>query len=231
MLGATVLAAALVTTAAVGVDRGKSGTDFHVAGDGSLPSERPELRASRAPLSTEETGYALQLASGAPELAGATDVQGRPGPQPLYVDLPPLAESTHGHRQAVVMVYDYTAGRAVQLLVDLRAGAVVSAESDPELRPPLARDEADAAMEIALGSSVRPAFRAQFESVQGIPVLSPAQVGYAAGVWADNATTAGAQACATHRCARLLVSLPSGDYLDTTDFVVDLTAGSVVLLQ
>lgn len=201
----------------------------HTVNGGKLPTDRPKLRASRAPLSPEEVGYATQLAITANSLPpGMTDVHGEPGPQFLYSDLPRIAEADGNKRLAMVMLYDYTSDRAYQVLVDLTSKQADAADSAPNLQPPPAADEADAALQIALETSVRLNFRQEFEALNGIPLLSPDQVSYKAGTWLYDETTPDGKECGTHRCLQLIVRDSSGAYLDTRDFVVDLTSKSIV---
>lgn len=201
-------------------------------GNGDLPTKRPKLRAARAPLSAQETGYAVHLASKASEIpAGATDVRGKPGPQLLFTDLPRIAEAEGDRRLAAVMLYDYTSDRAYQVLVDLTESEVLSADSDATLQPPPAADEADAAFQLALKTDEELIFRGQFESETGVPLLSTDQVLYRAGVWTHDGTTAQGQTCGENRCVQLVVQTPSGGYLDTSDFVVDLSNKSIVITK
>lgn len=228
-----VAALAIGQTGVIGAEdsTGATGsTDFRVAGDGSLPTKRPTLGDARDPLSTEETGYAVQIATSASSIpAGATDVHGAAGPQTLYADIPD-ADVDASVRTALVVLYDYTGNRAYQQFVDLRARRVVRSKSAAGLQPPTTHDEADVAIDIALKAAT-PRFIAAFEQAEGMPLVSPDQIHYVAGAWRYDRTTRGGKACGAHRCAQLLVSTPAGTYLDTTDFVVDLSARQLVMLE
>lgn len=229
-IGATVLAT--VSGRSVGSPATSDPDDFSVAGTGELPTRRPDLRPARAPLSAEEAGYAAWLAKKRSEIpAGATDVRGEPGAQVLYTDLPGVADAEGGARLAVVALYDYTGDLGYQVVVDLTASTVRSTDSHPELQPPIVPDEADAAVEIALASSQPLAFRDQFEEEMGVPLLTREQVSYSAGAWRYDGTAPEGKVCGKHRCAQILVQSPSGSYLSTSDFVVDLTARTVLVLR
>lgn len=233
-LAASAAAVALIVgqTGVIGAeDDSKRSTAFTVAGDGSLPSKRPALGEAREPLSTDEVGYAIRIAAADASVpAGATNVRGEAAPQVLYTDIPD-ADVDAGGRKALVVLYDYTGNRAYHQLVDLKAGAVTRSKSAAGLQPPTAADEADEAIAIALASSDQPRFVADFEKAEGVPLVSPEQITYKAGAWKHDGTTVGGKQCGADRCAQLLVSTASGAYLNTMDFVVDLSTKKLVELE
>ncbi|MBM7516685.1 hypothetical protein [Nocardioides nitrophenolicus] len=213
-----------------GTDPGTS-TDFTVVGDGELPTDRPALGADRAPLSAEETGYAIHLAeSDASIPAGATDARGEAGPEFLYADLPDVGENLTG-RKVVVALYDYTSDAAYDQLVDLETGKVVKSTTNAKAQPPTTANEADVAMEIAVASDLDLLFKSEFETNMGVPLIATDQVEYVAGAWVYDKTTSGGKECGTDRCAQLMVSTASGVYLNTWDFVVNLSTKSIVPTQ
>lgn len=204
----------------------------HKVGDGTLPTERPTLRAARAPLSPAETGYAARVAAESTQIPdGATNVRGEAGPQVLFIDLPRIAEAQGSQRLVTVMLYDYTSDRGYQLLVDLTTDEVTKAGTDPMLQPPPAADEADVALEIALASDADLTFRRQFEEANGVPLLATDQVSHKAGIWTFDESSLSGRECGKHRCVRLLVKDPSGAFFDTGDFVVDLSEKSIVSIH
>ena len=206
-------------------------TAFTVAGDGSLTTKRPSLRGARDPLSTEEVGYSIGIAVADPSIPrGATNVRGEAGAQVLYVDIPD-SNVDAGGRKALVVLYDYTGDRAYHQVVDLKAGTVTRSRSATGLQPPTAPDEADVAIALALDAATRPRFVAAFEQAEGVPLVSPQQIHYVAGVWSYDGTSTGGKECGAERCAQLMVSTSSGAYLDTTDFVVNLSSGKTVTLE
>lgn len=214
---------------ASGADDGESAT-FQKVGDGSLPTSKPALGAVRDPLSAEETGYAIHVATtdaSIPE--DATDVNGESGPEFLYADLPEDLEATT--REAVVMLYDYSSDTSFQQRVDLASGEVVKTTSTQGLQPPTSTDEADAAMELAIASKPELPFLAEFEFAQGVPLIAPDQVTYVAGAFVFDGTTKTGQECGAQRCAQLMVQTANGGYLGTWDFVVNLSTKSIVTIK
>ncbi|MFS3130166.1 hypothetical protein ACLM5J_17320 [Nocardioides sp. Bht2] len=219
--------------AAVSADEPSAGpeneNEFRVAGDGQLPSSPPHLEAARAPLTADEIGYATYLI--ASHQAAARSVAGDAGPQVLSVDLPSPGEARGAERLAVVVAYDYARDRLAQHVVSLSERRIVSSASKAGVQPPSVPDEADAALQLALSSDADLSFREQFLQTQGVPLLTADQVRYVAGTWTyDQSTVAGKQ-CGAHRCVRLLVQSPAGDYFETGDFVVDLSARTIVKLR
>lgn len=205
---------------------------FHRLDGNKFSTERPKLREARAPLSTDEIGYAVHLAAtadGMPQTA--TDIAGNKGAQLLYADLPPLGGVKSDDRLAAVSLYDYKSDLAYQVRVNLSTGTAEKAKTDPVLQPPPVADEAAAAMQLALDPGLGLQFQTQFEQSNGLPLLSPDQVNYQAGIWTYDETTRAGKACGKHRCVQLLVRNPSGEYLDTGDFVVDLSTRTVVNLH
>lgn len=235
LIAAAALAAAAVSATLMINQSGVTGAEkkdssvFTVAGDGELPTRKPTLGDTRDPLSTDETGYAIQLASTDASMPkDATDVDGEDGPEFLYADVPDDVDSTG--RKALVVLYDYTGNRTYHQLVDLKTGKV-SSKSAERLQPPTSSDEATTAITIAINADVKLPFAAQFEESEGVPLISPEQVGYVAGAWVYDGSTSGGSSCGIDRCARLMVTTPSGNYLATTDFVVNLSTGTAIRLE
>lgn len=211
-------------------DSGKS-TTFSVVGDGDLPTSKPKLGTDRAPLSTDETGYAIHVASTAGSIpSNATDVTGKSGPEFLYADLPDVGEGYDG-RKAVVSLYDYTSNTAYDQVVDLAAGKVIETTASKKAQPPTSATEADTAMKLAIESDAKLLFKSEFEDNMGVPLIDVDQVDYVAGSWVYDKTTKKAKECGEDRCAQLMVSTANGVYLNTFDFVVNLSTKSIVVTQ
>lgn len=224
-----VTAALIVSQSGVTGAEKEDSAEFTVAGDGELPTKRPSLGESRDPLSTEETGYAIQIASTDPTVpAGATNVRGETGPEFLYAELPDDVDSAG--RSALVVLYDYTDDKTYHQLVNLTSGKVPRSQSVARLQPPLSPDEAKEAITLAIDADPPLPFSRQFEDSEGVPLVSTEQVNHVAGAWTyDNIASRGKE-CGADRCAHLFVKTASGTYLGTQDFVVNLSTGRIVKL-
>ena len=84
---------------------------------------------------------------------------------------------------------------------------------------------------IAINTELPLPFAAEFEASEGVPLISPEQVGYVAGAWIYDGSTSGGSSCGIDRCARLMVTTPSGNYLGTSDFVVNLSTRTAISLE
>jgi len=228
---AGVTTAYVMTQQSVSATDSGTSTEFRVVGDGDLPTKKPALGEDRAPLSTDETGYAIHLASTDTSIPnGATDVLGSGSPEFLYADIPDVGEELTG-RKVVVSLYDYTSGKAFDQLVDLGTGAVVRTTTSSKAQPPTSATEADVAMKLAVDSTEDLLFKSEFEQNIGVPLIAPDQVEYVAGAWVFDGSTTQGQECGKDRCAQLMVSTASGVYLNTWDFVVNLTTKQIVKTQ
>lgn len=228
-LAAAAVAATLTISQAGVTGAEKDVSAFTVAGKGTSPTTRPALRDSRDPLSTDETGYAMQLASTDASMPkDATNVRGEAGPEFLYLEMPHDVDSTK--RQAVAVFYDYTANRTYRQLVDLTTGRVTS-KSAVRLQPPPSPDETTAAISLAIAAQPPLPFAAQFEAAVGVPLISREQIGYVAGTWVFDGTTTAGSTCGQDRCVRVLATAPSGEYLGTSNFVINLSDRSVINLE
>ncbi|CAM3412905.1 hypothetical protein NODU109028_15805 [Nocardioides dubius] len=202
---------------------------YRVVGDGDLPTSRPPLGAPRDALSPEEVGYAIHLATSDTSIPTSTrDVLGKAGPEVLLVGLPD--EETAGRRIAVVSLYDYAADRGYQQRVDLASGAVTSRHARG-LQATISPTEAEVAIQIAIDQSAGLRFATEFEAAQGAPLVAPEQVHFVAGTFRFDGSTLAGDACGRQRCAQLLLQLPSGAYLNTSDFVVNLSTRDVVRIN
>lgn len=198
-----------------------------VGGDGALPERAPRLRSTDAPLSVAERGYAIHLAQQSMP-ADATNVLGDPGGEVLAADLP-LADDRGSGRRTTVSLYDYDTDRLHRTLVDLAGGSVVRSRETRGLQLPPSIAETRVAVELALAADPAPGFVKEYRQVTGAPLVAAEQVHAVAGVWRTvDGTDAPAEVCGRHRCVQLLLALPSGQYLGTQDFAVDLSSRRVV---
>ncbi|MCR1786494.1 hypothetical protein KVF89_28425 [Nocardioides carbamazepini] len=206
-----------------------SSDEFEVAGDGTLPEKRPPLREQGAPLSTAERGYAIGLALASLPDSGR-DVLDEARAEVLAADLPAV-DLRDGRRRVQVTAYDYDDDRLHQILLDLPTGRVISEEALTGVQPPPSTAETQVALDLALTAMPAPAFVDQFRQLTGAPLLAADEVRVIGAAWApeDGGGSSATRTCGTERCVQLLVALPSGQYLSTDDFVVNLSRRAVTL--
>jgi hypothetical protein len=223
----------LATPASPPTHLADTGTEFATIGNGALPTARPSLREGRAPLSIQERGYAATLALRAAG-DGRRDVLGNPGAEVLLVDLPLTAPATDA-RIVLVSLYDYASDRTLQATVNLTRDSVDQISTSDALQLPPSMSETAVALRDALDGDVRARFLAEYERLTGAPLIAPEQVVATGSVWRGTTPQSMGDAtdtppCGAHRCVQLLIALPSGRYLDTSDFVVDLSAHQTIAL-
>ncbi len=223
----------LPSLAQPGPEQSTSSSGFHPVGaTGALPKHVPRLQSPDAPPSTAERGYAIYLAQQAMP-TGSRDVLGNPGGEVLGADLPPLGDRS-SRRRIAVSIYDYSTDRLNETLIDLTNKAVVRSREVSGLQLPPTVAETSVATQLALAANPSPAFSNEYLSVTGAPLVAAEQVKTIAGVWSStnhaDETSGRAQACGENRCLQLLFALPSGQYLSTFDFVVDLSSRTVISL-
>jgi hypothetical protein len=226
-----VVAVLIISQAGVtGAEKDDTTGEFTVVGDGELPTKKPTLGDGRAPLSSEETGYAIHLATTDARIPrDATNVRGEDDPEYLYAELPNDVDTTG--RKATVALYDYTDNKTYHQVVDLKAGKVIGSQAATKLQPPTSADEATAAISIALTATPPLSFVTEFEQIEGVPLIADQQITYRSSAWVYDKTTSGGAECGVERCARLSVTTPTGVFLNTSDFVVNLSRGSVIKLE
>jgi hypothetical protein len=228
LIGVVGSALLLTQMGVVGAEPTTNG-EFSVLGDGKLPSKRPSLGESRDPLSAAELGYAVSVArSDASIPDDSTDVRGNKYPQFINAELPRDIELSG--RKAVITLYDYTSNKAYRQHVDLKSGMVTHSDNSSDLQPTATPDEARVATSIALEHGDTLQFVKQFEDLQGVPLISPDQVAIRAGTWIADETAVRGRECGKERCVELILSTPARQFLNTKDFVVNLSRRSVVEL-
>jgi hypothetical protein len=228
LLGVVGGALVLSQTGVVGAEPTITG-EFSVLGDGKLPGDRPSLGKSRDPLSAPEIGYAISVARSDKSIpASSTNVRGEKYPQFINIELPQDIETAG--RKAVVVFYDYTDNRAYRQYVDLEAGRVTRSESSVETQPTATPDEARVATTLAIQHDRHLLFERQFEELQGVPLISAEQVAFRGGTWVANEALSNGKECGEERCIELILSTPTGDFLNTRDFVVNLSRQTVIEL-
>jgi hypothetical protein len=193
-----------------------------------LPSAKPaELGEPRDPLSIEEIGYALAIAEESLP-AGSTDVTGESGAELLSVDLASM-DPTIDTRPVDVTFYDYDADEVVAVTVELYAGEVVDTVSADDLQPPPSPAETYEATRLLVHAVEAKRVRTEYTAITGA-AISADNVIATGGSYYDTDAVKADNKCGEHRCVELQLQDPTGLYLSTTDYVVDLSAGEVIVI-
>lgn len=223
-----VAAAVMNESGVIGAEKDDNG-GFTVLSGGASPTERPELRSSRDPFSAEETAYAIHIATKRGAIPQtATNVNGQPGAEFVNLHLPHDVDG--GGRQGVVILYDYTENKSYRQLVDLAVGRVIRSEASLGVQPTATPDEAKAATALAIGHEPTLRFVEQFEEIQGVPLVAPEQLAFRSGTWVHDGVSAAGKSCGADRCMQLILSTPQRVFLNTQEFVVNLSKREVTEL-
>lgn len=183
------------------------------SGTGADPLTDDEIdRARRAALTGDRT---LRTTS--------ENVRGKDGtPQFLTAELGEGAED--GARSADVFFYDYRDDRFVKKTVDLGTGKVVRAESATRVQPAPSGQESREALKVLLASPLGDGVRQDFEAATGQPAGDGDRLAVQGLVYERSGTAGPADCDGTHRCVRLFTRVKGGPWIDTRQFVVDLSA-------
>jgi hypothetical protein len=193
-----------------------------------LPSAKPaDLGEPRDPLSIEEIGYALGLAEDSLP-ASSADVAGESGAELLSVDLASM-DPTIKTRPVEVTFYDYGNDEVVGVTVELYAGKVTDVSSADGLQPPPSPAETYEATRLLVHSADAKKVRTEYAAVTGAPI-SADNVIATGGSYYDTDAVKNDDKCGVHRCVELQLQDPTGLYLSTTDYVVDLSVGKVIVI-
>ncbi|WP_245685682.1 Tat pathway signal sequence domain protein [Streptomyces yerevanensis] len=182
------------------------------------------------PLTDDEITRAQQAALAGDRTLRTTseDVQGEDGtPQFLTADLTDLtAESSgrEGERHADVFFYDYRDDRFVKKTVDLGTGKVVRTDSATGVQPAPSGQESREALKVLLASPLGEGVRQDFQAATGRPLAAPAQLRVQGLVYERSGTAGPADCDGAHRCVRLFTRVVGGPWIDTRQFVIDLSA-------
>lgn len=193
-----------------------------------LSSEKPaNLGKPRDPLSIEEIGYAEALAAaGLPD--SSRTLGGDAGGELLSVDLAsPDPDTTT--RPVTVTYYDYAADRVLAVTVELYSGKVRRTDAARGLQPAPAPSETHAATTLLIESAEGRKLGTEYTAMTGHAITADDLIVTGGSYYATKASKAD-DVCGQHRCIELQVQEPSGKYLSTADYVVDLSAQKVIVL-
>ncbi|MGK5737864.1 hypothetical protein [Micromonospora sp. URMC 103] len=183
----------------------------------------PASGTGRDPLTPAEITRARDLALAGLAVTGpggATDVTGAAGPELLTIR---RADGEPTARRADVLAYDYRSDKLVKVAVDLTAGRVTGTFAATGMQPPATPREVAAAVDLLWRHDLGDLMRERFRQATGAAPATAAEL-------QPSAQTYTGEPCTAHRCVMLLLHRPGEPYVDLTDLVVDLSAGTVVRL-
>jgi hypothetical protein len=188
------------------------------------------------PLTDDETKRAERIALSGPSLAFAENVRGARGPQRLTVE---LAEPDTGRpdgrsapRRADATFYDYRDDAVVTRTVNLDTGKIDGTSTQHGVQPPLSIAEQTEAARLLIADPLGAGLKADYQDATGEALTSPDQLTLTSMVFraVPGIRPAALARCGEHRCTRLFPKVENGAWIDTRDFVIDLSARKVVRL-
>ncbi|MEV5491430.1 Tat pathway signal sequence domain protein [Streptomyces bobili] len=195
-----------------------------------------ERGTGRDPLTDDEIARVERIALSRQLFNASQDVDGDRGPQPLGVDLAdPEADEVDdpsAPRRAEVTFYDYKDDTLVTRTVNLDTGKVEATGSGQGVQPPLSRAENTEAATLLIADPLGAGLRADYKDATGKALTSPDQLQLSSMVYraVPGAQPAAFDDCGIHRCARLLLKVKNGPWIDTRSLVIDLSTRKVAAL-
>jgi len=131
-------------------------------------------------------------------------------------------------RIADVYFYDYARDTLVQKSVNLTDNEVVDTVESTGAQPPPAAPEAEAAADLLVDSPVGAGLRQDYEAATGKELTGAGQLQVQGMTYtARPGDSGGLEQCGEHRCVRLFTRVKDGPWIDTRDFVIDLSERKV----
>ncbi|MGI5458966.1 Tat pathway signal sequence domain protein [Streptomyces sp. CA-249302] len=188
------------------------------------------------PLTDDETRRVEKIALSRQLLNSAENVKGARGPQRLTVELTEpdtdAPDTANAPRRADVTFYDYRDDSVVTKTVNLDSGKVEETSTQHDVQPPLSIAEQTEAARLLIADPLGAGLKADYKDATGKELTSPDQLTLTSMVFhaTPGVRPAALAKCGEHRCTRLFPKVKNGAWIDTRDFVIDLSARKVVRL-
>ena len=179
----------------------------------------------------DEIAYVRYLVSQDPSYAGTASVDGGDGAQYLSADLADPSLTADGDRRYTLFYFDYAADALLHYTVNVATGTVESVTEGTGVQPAPTDQETLLAYQLLLADPLGQGIKDEFRAATGEELTDPAQTTYAAHSYTAGPADLGAEACGVQRCVQLLVEAPTGQYLTTTPFIVNLSAQTVTSIK
>lgn len=198
-------------------------------GTAPLPTEKTGTGSDPLTPDEEQRAEELALAGDRPLRTESEGVRGREGvPQLVNTDLADTSVSAGDDRIAEVYFYDYARDTLVQKSVNLTDNEVVDTVESTGAQPPPAAPEAEAAADLLVDSPVGAGLRQDYEAATGKELTGAGQLQVQGMTYtARPGDSGGLEQCGEHRCVRLFTRVKDGPWIDTRDFVIDLSERKV----
>ncbi|WP_329172891.1 Tat pathway signal sequence domain protein [Streptomyces sp. NBC_01477] len=213
---------------------GQSGSGQDRSGDGAAAAENGAPQGPQTgvgPLTKDEVDRAKSLAlrHGVPR--DSLTAERTQGAEYLDADLvEPPDSAGAAPRRVEVLFYDYGHDQLVKQTVNLDTATVERTDTATGVQPPPSSDETGQAAGLLIKDPLGKGLRTDFTAAtKGQTLTSPDQLRLR-GMSFDTdeqSAPAGLGKCGHDRCVRLFTQVKNGPWIDTTDYVVDLSDHTV----
>lgn len=189
------------------------------------------------PLTKAEVDRARSLASAALQHGtprGLRTAEGAQGAEYLDTDLADAPDGSGATadttRRVEVLFYDYGHDQLVKQTVNLATGTVEHTDTASGVQPPPSNDETRQAAALLIKDPLGKGLRTDFTAAtKGQTLTSPDQLRLRGLTFntSEQSAPAGLDKCGKNRCVRLFTQVRNGPWIDTTDYVVDLSDHTV----
>ncbi|MFG3255980.1 Tat pathway signal sequence domain protein [Streptomyces sp. NPDC048172] len=211
-----------------GAGRGGTNASSQEPARAEAAPDQDEPGQGREPLTESEREKATKAALAGDTSLRATseNVRGEQGPpQHLTTD---LTDEGDGGRTAEVYFYDYKDDTAVHKTVDLASGKVTASETSKNTQPPPSLTEARAAAALLIKDKLGEGLRADYQRARGEELTRDTQLAVRGLTYRPHDDPSGPLAsCGQERCVRLFTRVKGGPWIDTKNFVINLSDRSV----
>jgi len=206
---------------------GQSGTGGNAVTENDAPQG---TQTGIGPLTKAEVDRARTIATtalqhGTPR--GLRTAEGAQGAEYLDTDLVDTPDATaDAPRRVEVLFYDYGHDQVVKQTVNLATGTVEHTDTATGVQPPPSNDETRQAAALLIKDPLGKGLRTDFKAAtKGQDLTSPDQLrlrglSFNTG---EQSAPAGLDKCGRNRCVRLFTQAKNGPWIDTTDYVIDLS--------
>jgi hypothetical protein len=183
------------------------------------------------PLTKEEVDRARSIALRHGTPRNSLTAERTQGAEYLDADLVDAPDATTAApRRVEVLFYDYGHDQLVKQTVNLDSGTVEHTDTATGVQPPPSNDETRQAAALLIKDPLGKGLRTDFTAAtKGRTLTSPDQLRLR-GMSFDTdeqSAPAGLEKCGRNRCVRLFTQVKNGPWIDTTDYVVDLSDHTV----